>query len=38
MNNINKLADDFVIFFNNKSNEKLPNSFIKEYYIFTACK
>jgi len=38
MNNIHKLANDFVIFFNNKSNEKLPNSFIKEYYIFTAGK
>ena len=38
MNNINKLADDFVIYFNSKSNEKLPNSFIKEYYIFTAGK
>ena len=37
-NNIKKLANDFVIFFNNKSNEKLPDLFIKEYYIFTAGK
>ena len=36
--NTEKLANDFVIYFNNKSNEKLPNSFIKEYYIFTAGK
>lgn len=38
MNNIKKLANDFVIYFNSKSNEKLPNIFIKEYYIFTAGK
>jgi len=38
IHNIEKLANDFVIYFNNKSNEKLPNLFIKEYYIFTAGK
>jgi len=38
MNKTNKLADDFVIFFNKNSNEKLPDSFIRDYYIFTAGK
>lgn len=31
--NILNLADDFVKYFNSKSNEKLPDIFLKDYYI-----